>query len=67
MQKCLLMARMACDSTYLIDQEETEYSSKLERLGELLEGLVEDPTRKIIIFSECGDECWTGSNTASTP
>jgi superfamily II DNA/RNA helicase len=52
MQKCLLMARMACDSTYLIDQEETEYSSKLERLGELLEGLVEDPTRKIIIFSE---------------
>lgn len=53
MQKCLLMARMACDSTYLIDQEaEAEYSSKLERLGELLEGLIEDPTRKIVLFSE---------------
>ncbi len=52
MQKSLLMARMACDSTYLIDQEEPEYSSKLERLGELLEGLLEDPTRKIVIFSE---------------
>ncbi len=52
MQKSLLMARMSCDSTYLIDQEETEYSSKLERLGELLEGLIEDPTRKIVLFSE---------------
>ena len=52
MQKSLLMARMSCDSTFLIDQEETEYSSKLERLNELLEGLLEDPTRKIILFSE---------------
>lgn len=52
MQKSLLMARMACDSTYLIDQEEAEYSSKLERLGELLEGLLEDPSRKIVLFSE---------------
>lgn len=52
MQKSLLMARMACDSTFLIDQEEPEYSSKLERLGEILEGLIEDPTRKIVLFSE---------------
>ncbi|QDT07754.1 RNA polymerase-associated protein RapA [Rubripirellula lacrimiformis] len=52
MQKCLLMARMACDSTYLLDQEAAEYSSKLERLSELLEGLIADPTRKIILFSE---------------
>lgn len=52
MQKSLLMARMSCDSTYLIDQEEKEYSSKLERLNELLEGLIEDPTRKIVLFSE---------------
>ena len=52
MQKCLLMARMACDSTYLIDQEDAEYSSKLERLGELLTGLIADPTRKIVLFSE---------------
>ncbi|MGB7347717.1 MAG: DEAD/DEAH box helicase [Pirellulaceae bacterium] len=52
MQKCLLMARMVCDSTYLVDQEEAEYSSKLERLGELLTGLIEDPTRKIVLFSE---------------
>jgi hypothetical protein len=51
-QKALLMARMVCDSTYLIDQQEPEYSSKLERLHELLEGLLADPTRKIVIFSE---------------
>ncbi len=52
LQKSLLMARMVCDSTYLVDQEAPEYSSKLERLGELLEGLIEDPTRKIVLFSE---------------
>lgn len=52
MQKCLLMARMVCDSTYLVDQETAEYSTKLERLGELLTGLIEDPTRKIVLFSE---------------
>jgi SNF2 family DNA or RNA helicase len=52
LQKSLLMARMACDSTYLIDQEEPEYSSKLERLGEILTGLIDDPTRKIVLFSE---------------
>lgn len=52
LQKCLLMARMSADSTFLVDQEEPEYSSKLERLGELLADLVEDPTRKIVIFSE---------------
>ncbi|MCP4786122.1 MAG: DEAD/DEAH box helicase [Fuerstiella sp.] len=49
---CLSNARMACDSTYLLDQEEQEYSSKLERLSELLTGLIEDPTRKIVLFSE---------------
>ncbi|MCO8120557.1 DEAD/DEAH box helicase [Stieleria sp. TO1_6] len=52
MQKSLLMARMSCDSTFLVDQEEPEYSSKLERLTELLEGLIDDPTRKIVLFSE---------------
>ena len=49
---CLSNARMACDSTYLLDQEQQEYSSKLERLSELLAVLIEDPTRKIVLFSE---------------
>ncbi len=52
LRQCLQAARMACDSTFLVDKEEPEYSTKLERLGELLEGLIDDPTRKIVIFSE---------------
>lgn len=52
MQKCLLLARMACDSTYLCDQESPEYSSKLERITEVMAELVADPTRKIVLFSE---------------
>jgi SNF2 family DNA or RNA helicase len=52
LRRALAMARMVCDSTYLIDQQEPEYSTKLERLGELLEGLIDDPTRKIVLFSE---------------
>jgi hypothetical protein len=52
LMSCLSNARMACDSTWLLDQEKEEYSSKLERLNELLESLLEDPTRKIVIFSE---------------
>ncbi|MEO1617228.1 MAG: DEAD/DEAH box helicase [Planctomycetota bacterium] len=52
MQKCLLLARMACDSTYLCDQDSAEYSSKLERITEVLAELVADPTRKIVLFSE---------------
>lgn len=52
LMSCLTNARMACDSTYLLDQEQQEYSSKLERLTELLATLFEDPTRKIVLFSE---------------
>jgi hypothetical protein len=52
LQKALLMCRMVANSTYLVDQTEPEYSTKMERLQELLEGLLEDPTRKIVIFSE---------------
>ncbi|XZE46905.1 DEAD/DEAH box helicase [Pirellulaceae bacterium SH467] len=52
LQKALLLARMAADSTYLIDEQEPEFSSKLVRLGEMLEQLIADPTRKIVMFSE---------------
>ncbi len=52
MQKCLLLARMACDSTYLCDQESPEYSSKLERIADVMSELIADPTRKIVLFSE---------------
>lgn len=52
LQKFLLMARMSADSTLLVDKEEPGYSSKLERLGELLEQLASESDRKIVLFSE---------------
>jgi superfamily II DNA/RNA helicase len=52
LQKHLLMARMAADSTFLVDKEEPAYSSKLERLAELLEQLAAEGDRKIVLFSE---------------
>ena len=52
LQKYLLMARMACNSTFLVDKELPAYSSKLERLEELLEQLAEEGDRKIVLFSE---------------
>lgn len=52
LQKNLLMARMTADSTFLADREEPGYSSKLDRLGELLEELASQSDRKIVLFSE---------------
>jgi len=52
LQKFLLMARMACDSTLLVDKQKPGYSSKLERLGELLDQLAAEQDRKIVLFSE---------------
>ncbi|MEX0702081.1 MAG: DEAD/DEAH box helicase [Planctomycetales bacterium] len=52
LQKALMMCRMAADSTYLIEKELPGYSSKLEHLKELLEGLAAEQGRKIILFSE---------------
>jgi hypothetical protein len=52
LQKFLLMARMAADSTFLVDKEEPGFSSKLERLAELLSQLSAEENRKIILFSE---------------
>lgn len=51
-QKHLLAARMAADSTFLVDKQPPGFSSKLERLAELLEQLGSEHDRKIIIFSE---------------
>jgi superfamily II DNA or RNA helicase len=52
LQKALLMARMSADGTVLVDKQPPGFSSKLERLAELLENLQQEPERKIIVFSE---------------
>lgn len=55
LQKALLMARMSADSTQLVDKQPGGFSSKLDHLAELLDSLIAEPERKIILFSE-----WTG-------
>ncbi len=52
LRRALMGARMAADSTFLCDKTEPSFSSKLERLRELLAGLIAEPERKILVFSE---------------
>ncbi|MGH8695279.1 MAG: DEAD/DEAH box helicase [Burkholderiales bacterium] len=52
LQKALLLARMSANSTFLVDKQPPGYSTKLERLGELLQGLCGEPSRKLLVFSE---------------
>jgi SNF2 family DNA or RNA helicase len=52
LQKALLLARMNADSTYLVDKRPPGWSSKLERLEELLGELAAEEERKIVLFSE---------------
>lgn len=52
LQKALLMCRMAANSTFLVDKCKPGYSSKLERIDELLEELSQERGRKIVLFSE---------------
>ena len=52
LRKALLMCRMSADSTFLVDKTPPAYSSKLERLDELLGQLLVEPDRKIVLFSE---------------
>jgi len=52
LQKALLICRMAADSTYLVDKQPPGYSTKIERLKELLEDLNAEEGRKIVLFSE---------------
>lgn len=52
LQKALLLARMNADSTFLVDKRPPGFSSKLQRLEELLEELAAEDGRKIVMFSE---------------
>lgn len=48
----LLMCRMAADSTTLVDKQRPGWSTKLERLGEIFDGIAAEPDRKVVLFSE---------------
>ncbi len=52
LQKALLMCRMCADSTFLVEKTGTGYSSKLKELETLLDNLMSEDDRKIILFSE---------------
>jgi hypothetical protein len=52
LQKALLMCRMSADSTLLVDKRTPSYSSKLDYLEELFDGLAAEPDRKALLFSE---------------
>jgi superfamily II DNA or RNA helicase len=52
LRRSLGAARMAANSTFLVDKQPPGYSTKLERLNELLTALIAEPERKIIVFSE---------------
>lgn len=52
LQKALLICRMAADSTFLVDKKPPGFSSKIQRLQELLEDLNGEQGRKILLFSE---------------
>jgi SNF2 family DNA or RNA helicase len=52
LQKALLICRMAADSTFLVDKREPGYSSKLEEIESLLDQLMSEDDRKVVLFSE---------------
>ena len=52
LQKALLMCRMSADSTFLVDKQPPGYSSKLEELALIMEQLLREDDRKILLFSE---------------
>ncbi len=52
LRRALAAARMSANSTFLVDKQPPGFSTKLDRLAELLAALIAEPERKIIIFSE---------------
>jgi superfamily II DNA/RNA helicase len=47
----LNLMRMACDTTFIIDQE-TNYQTKLDELNNILEEIISIPHEKVVIFSQ---------------
>ena len=48
---CLQSMRMSCDSTYLLDHE-TDFGVKADELVTLLDEVLEQPSAKVVIFSQ---------------
>jgi superfamily II DNA or RNA helicase len=48
----LLMCRMSANGTFLVTKEKPNYSTKIDRLGELFDDLADEAGRKVVLFSE---------------
>lgn len=52
LRRALMMCRMAANSTALVDKQHPGYSTKLQTLDGLFQQLLDEPGRKIVLFSE---------------
>lgn len=52
LQMVLLRARMAADSTFLVDKNPPGFSTKLNRFREIIQEMFDEPDRKAVLFSE---------------
>jgi superfamily II DNA/RNA helicase len=52
LRAALLMCRMSANSTYLVTKQKPGFSSKLDRLAELLDDIAAEEGRKVVLFSE---------------
>ncbi len=52
LQKALLICRMAANSTFLVDKVPPGYSTKMGEIENLLDQLLAEEDRKIVLFSE---------------
>ena len=52
LRMALLMCRMSANGTFLVNKELPNWSSKLERLGTLIEDIATEDDRKVVLFSE---------------
>ena len=52
LQQCLACMRMLCDTPAILDKTTSYECPKLDEIGKLFPELLEDPERKIIVFSE---------------
>jgi SNF2 family DNA or RNA helicase len=54
----LLMCRMSANGTFLVTKEQPNWSTKIDRLGELFDDVADELSRKVVLFPS-GRRCWT--------
>lgn len=52
LRAALLMCRLSADASTLVTKEKPNWSSKLDRLEEIFDDIADEPSRKVVLFSE---------------